>query len=235
MGIDHYTIYDIIQRNALLFKDKVAWLEAGDNTGRTFAEIKNDVDCMAAALQKAGLGKGDRLGIVGKNCLAYFVLYGAAAALGAIVVPINWRLSAEEAAYNLNDTGPRIVFMESDTQEWLEAVCKQLPESTLFFNLVPGQGSLPDFDTGVPGAPFTPAEVGTDDGLVIIHTAAVAGRPRGALLSHGNLLHTNMHLLYCFNLAEKDVHLNLLPLFHVAGLCMSLVGFHVGALNVNLR
>ena len=235
MGIDHYTIYDIIQRNALLFKDKVAWLEAGDNTGRTFAEIKNDVDRMAAALQRAGLGKGDRLGIVGKNCLAYFVLYGAAAALGAIVVPINWRLSAEEAAYNLNDTGPRIVFMESDTQEWLEAVCKQLPEGTLFFNLVPGQGSLPDFDTGVPGAPFTPAEVGTDDGLVIIHTAAVAGRPRGALLSHGNLLHTNMHLLYCFNLAEKDVHLNLLPLFHVAGLCMSLAGFHVGALNVNLR
>jgi long-chain acyl-CoA synthetase len=81
---------------------------------------------------------------------------------------------------------------------------------------------------------FRPADVRTDDGLVIIHTAAVAGRPRGALLSHGNVLHANMHLNNCFHLQEADAHLNLLPLFHVGGLFMATGSFHAGALNLNM-
>jgi acyl-CoA synthetase (AMP-forming)/AMP-acid ligase II len=53
--------------------------------------------------------------------------------------------------------------------------------------------------------------IGADNGLVIIHTAAVAGRPRGALVSHANLLCASLHLNYCFSLTPADVHLNLLP------------------------
>lgn len=236
MGINDFSLYTIIERNAQVFKDKPAWQEEDGSGTRSFAEIKNDVDRMAAALQRAGLGKGDRLGVVGKNCLEYFLLLGAAAALGVIVVPINWRLSADEAAYNLNDTKPRMVFMESEAREWLEAVRRQLPEETALYNLRAGHGCLADLDPAMPVASgWTPAHVTADDGFVIIHTAAVAGRPRGALLSHGNLLHTNLHLLYCFNLCEKDAHLNLLPLFHVAGLCSTLVSFHAGAQNINMR
>jgi long-chain acyl-CoA synthetase len=81
---------------------------------------------------------------------------------------------------------------------------------------------------------FEPVDVFTDDGFVIIHTAAVAGRPRGALLSHGNVLCVNIHLNYCFGLSQKDVHLSLLPLFHVGGLFMATSAFHAGALNVNM-
>jgi acyl-CoA synthetase (AMP-forming)/AMP-acid ligase II len=69
---------------------------------------------------------------------------------------------------------------------------------------------------------------------VIIHTAAVAGRPRGALLSHANLLCASLHLNHCFGLSDSDVHLNLLPLFHVAGLFMAVNAFLAGALNVNM-
>jgi acyl-CoA synthetase (AMP-forming)/AMP-acid ligase II len=69
---------------------------------------------------------------------------------------------------------------------------------------------------------------------VIIHTAAVAGRPRGALVSHANLLCASLHLNYCFGLTPADVHLNLLPLFHVGGLFMAVNAFHAGALNVNM-
>ncbi len=78
-------------------------------------------------------------------------------------------------------------------------------------------------------------DVSSDDGFVIIHTAAVAGRPRGALLSHQNLLCANLALNYCFNLTVNDVHLNLLPLFHVGGLFMATNSFHVGAQNINMR
>ena len=84
------------------------------------------------------------------------------------------------------------------------------------------------------GERFEPVEVATDDGFVIIHTAAVAGRPRGALLSHGNVLCADMHFDYLCGLSAQDVHLNLLPLFHVGGLFMATSSFHAGALNVNV-
>jgi long-chain acyl-CoA synthetase len=81
---------------------------------------------------------------------------------------------------------------------------------------------------------FQPGETGDADGLVIIHTAAVAGRPRGALLSHRNFISANVHLNLLMRLSPEDVHLNLLPLFHVGGLFMATMAFHAGALNVNM-
>ena len=77
-------------------------------------------------------------------------------------------------------------------------------------------------------------DVSSDDGLVIIHTAAVAGRPRGAVLTHGNVISADLCLKLLFNLSTEDVHLNLLPLFHVAGLFMATGSFHAGALSVNM-
>jgi long-chain acyl-CoA synthetase len=81
---------------------------------------------------------------------------------------------------------------------------------------------------------YEPEEVSTDDGFIIIHTAAVAGRPRGALLSHGNLLCAGMHFDHYLHLTPEDVHLNLLPLFHVGGLFMATTSFYAGALNINM-
>jgi acyl-CoA synthetase (AMP-forming)/AMP-acid ligase II len=234
MKMHHLTVYDIINQNARLYGDKPAWLDAEPQRSASFAEIKQAVDRMAAALRRAGVEKGDRIGVVGKNCLDYFVLFGAAAALGAIVVPVNWRLSADETAYNLNDTQPRIVFAEHEEKTWLDTVRSKVT-SARFYNLQPGQGFLEDFSTKTAGSAFSPsAEVTSADGLVIIHTAAVAGRPRGALLSHGNLLCSDLHLMYCFGVTPRDVHFNLLPLFHIAGFNMALMSFHAGAVNINV-
>ena len=79
-----------------------------------------------------------------------------------------------------------------------------------------------------------PEDVATHDGFVIIHTAAVAGRPRGALLSHGNVLFASMQFDHYLDLTPQDVHLSFLPLFHVGGLFMATTSFHAGALNVNM-
>ena len=96
MGLRDYTFYDLINRNAVCFNHRQAWFEVEDQRTLTFAEYKEQVDQLANGLQKLGVKKGDRIGVLGKNSLEYFLLYGASAALGAIVVPINWRLSAEE-------------------------------------------------------------------------------------------------------------------------------------------
>jgi len=110
MHLYDLTVYDIIARNAHLYPDKVAWLGVEEKRQMTFGAYKEAVDRMAAGLAAAGFITGDRIGVIAKNCLAYVVLYGAAAALGGIMVPINWRLSADEMAYNLNDGQCRFVF-----------------------------------------------------------------------------------------------------------------------------
>ena len=123
MALHDFTFYDLINRNAVCFKNLPAWLEADDGRRLSFGEFKDQVDRLAAGLRQAGVEKGDRVGVLGKNSLEYFLLYGAAAAVGAIVLPINWRLSAEEVIFNLNDGTPRLLFVDPEYQPmmWLRS------------------------------------------------------------------------------------------------------------------
>lgn len=235
MGLYDFTFYDLISRNATAFGGKKAWFEVDDGRTLTFSQYKERVDRLACGLQKSGIQKGERIGAVGKNSLEYFLLYGAAAALGAIMLPINWRLSADEVRYNLNDCQPRVVFADKEFQTSIKGLTDKLPSVEKYFNLGPESGDFSDFQSLLDqGDEFEAVEVHTDDGFVIIHTAAVAGRPRGALLSHGNVLCADMHIDYLCGLAPQDVHLNILPLFHVGGLFMATATFHAGALNLNV-
>lgn len=235
MGLYDFTFYDLMNRNASTFGGKRAWLELDDGRMLTFSGYKESADRLALGLLKAGVQKGDRIGILGKNSLEYFLLYGAAAALGAIVLPINWRLSAEEAAYNLADGEPVLVFADKEFQETVKSIQGRLPSVKACYNLNQEAGDFENVASLMnQGSLSEPVETGTDDGFVIIHTAAVAGRPRGALLSHGNVLCANMHIDYICNLTSKDVHLSLLPLFHVGGLFMATACYQAGALNINM-
>jgi long-chain acyl-CoA synthetase len=235
MGLYDFTIYDLVNRNAVCFKDRPAWFEVDDGRTLTFAQYKERVDHLACGLQRSGITMGDRIGVLGKNSLEYFLLYGAAAALGAVMLPINWRLSGNEVAFNLNDCTPKVAFIDQEYQEMVEGLKAKLPSIERYYNLKADAGQFLDFGSLMDNdALFDPSDVPTDGGYVIIHTAAVAGRPRGALLSHGNVLCADMHFDYFFNVTQDDVHLNLLPLFHVGGLFMATTAFHAGALNVNM-
>ena len=235
MALHDYTFYDLINRNAVCYGNRTAWLEVDDQRVISFAGVKRQVDRLAAGLRQAGVQKGDRIGVLGKNSLEYFLLYGAAAATGAILLPINWRLSAEEVLFNLNDGTPRLLFVDAEYQPMIASAKDRLPSVQRYFNLKPPGGRFESFDSlSSVSAGFQPADIGDGDGLVIIHTAAVAGRPRGALLSHRNFISANVQLNLLMHLSPADVHLNLLPLFHVGGLFMATMAFHAGALNVNM-
>ncbi len=235
MGLHGFSFYDLIRRNAACFSDRPAWLEADGRRTISFCEIKHHVDRLAAGLQQAGVSKGDRVGVFGKNSLEYFLLYGAAAATGAVLLPINWRLSAEEVIFNLNDGTPKLLFVDAEYQPMIASAKDRLLSVQRYFNLKPPGGQFENVDSlSSPSADFQPADSKDDDGLVIIHTAAVAGRPRGALLTQRNLISANLHLNLLLHVSPADVHLNLLPLFHVGGLFMATMAFHAGALNVNM-
>ncbi len=235
MGLYDFCIYDLICRSADCFGDRAAWLEAESDFPVTFAQFRQKLDRLAGGLQRLGIVKGDRIGVLGKNSLEYFLVYGAAAACGAIVLTINWRLSTDEILFNLKDGTPKILFVDPEYEETIAAARNGLPFVQQCFQLKPGGKRFPNFDEALADADdFVPADGSSCDGFVMIHTAAVAGKPRGALLSHRNLVTASFHLNWLFNLTPADVHLNLLPLFHVGGLFMATCAFHAGALNVNM-
>ena len=235
MGLYDFTFYDLINRNAVAFGSRICWQEIDDGRLLTFDEYKNQVDRLAGGLSRAGIEKSDRIGVVGKNSLEFFLLYGAAARLGAIVLPINWRLSSDEVCFNLNDCQAKIVFADAEFQHIFAAGQEKLPSVQACYNLKADLGNALKFISLLEvGEKIPPEEVSGTDGFVIIHTAAVAGRPRGALISHGNILCADMHFKCAMDFTKKDVHLNLLPLFHVAGLFMATSTFHAGGSSLNI-
>ena len=146
MGLYDFTFYDLIHRNASCFADKAAWIEADDQQAATFSEYKKMVDRLAQGLKMAGINKGDRIGVLGKNSLEYFLLYGAAAAVGAIILPINWRLSADEVCFNLNDCEPKSLFVDIDYQELVRGIKDKLPSVKQHINLKADEGNFDSFN-----------------------------------------------------------------------------------------
>jgi acyl-CoA synthetase (AMP-forming)/AMP-acid ligase II len=230
MGLRDFTLFDVAERNARLYPDRPAFVLADERV--THAEYLTRVERVAAGLAQAGIGPGDRIGLLSQNNLEFVDLYGAAARLGAIVVPINWRLSAEEIEYIVGDAAPKVVIADAGNQQVLQSAQSALSAVERWYGI---GGTIAPF------APYSellesdaaPAPHGdADAGFVMIHTAAVGGRPRGALLSHANLIAGGVQLLHHWSLTPDDVNLGVLPLFHLAGLGMLLATQHAGGASI---
>jgi len=97
MGICDVSIYSIIKRNARLFKNGTSLISGEERVSHH--ELLERVDRLATGLQARGIKSGERVGVLARNGLEYVCLYGAAARIGAILLPINWRLSRDEVQY----------------------------------------------------------------------------------------------------------------------------------------
>ena len=163
------------------------------------------------------------------------IVYGAAAKIGAIVLPVNWRLQAQEAEYVLNDGSPKLVFAGPEFQPTVGAMAEKIESIEACYTIGGGEASagfqrFEDLYTeSDSGEEF---EISGDSGFVIIHTAAIAGRPRGALLSQQNITAINLGMILQFGLNVEDWHIGHLPLFHIAGLSVSAAVMHAGGANV---
>jgi long-chain acyl-CoA synthetase len=227
MGIRDFTLWSVIERNARWNGARTAFVF--DERPHTHAEYAARALHLAAGLVRAGLRRGDRVAVVAQNRPEFLDLLAAAARLGAIVVPVNWRLSPEEMAHAVTDTTPKLLLADPEYQPALAALRERCP----------GLLAMHGYDRCSDG--FTPYEALLDagervdapraeagDGFVIIHTAAVGGLPRGALLSHAGLLAAGMQLINRWQLGPDDVGLGMLPLFHVSGLGQFLAMLQAG-------
>ena len=233
MGLNDFTVYDFICRNAKIYADNESIV---DNHNRlTHRQFKEKCDQAAAGLIEAGVAAGDRLAVIAHNCAEFMILYGAAAKMGAIILPVNWRMQLEEIEYVLNDCTPKVVFSGTEYHETVKALLTRCSfiekcysiggadasgEFTPFAELYSEAGAAKEFD------------ISADSGFVIIHTAAIAGEARGALISQGNVVAANYANMVHTGLNQDDCHICILPLFHVAGLFLSMATMHAGGKTV---
>jgi acyl-CoA synthetase (AMP-forming)/AMP-acid ligase II len=217
------SIQDIFSRNAALYADRPALIDAQATI--TFRELQAQAEGLAAGLHDKGVKRGDRVAVLAYNRCEWFWLMGAAARLGAIVVPLNWRLASEELAFILTDAEPTLLVFD-------EAHASLAAELTTEARQAPASLPLEKLDTLVAPRQLPPSQTEGDLPFVIIYTAAVDGTPRGAVLSHHNFVFSNLQTIATLLLDPKDVNLNLLPLFHITGLNLALAAMQAGGVNV---
>ncbi len=233
MGLHDYTVWDFIRRNAQIFADRDAIIF--NDKRLTHRQYKEKSDQAAAGLIKAGVAAGDRLGVVAHNSDEFMVLYAAAAKMGAIIVPVNWRLQQDEVEFVLNDCTPKFIFAGQEYRETVKEAVSRVSSAERCYAIGGWEGSddfTPFADLYSEDGADEEYEISADSGFVIIHTAAVAGRPRGALLSQGNIVAANYPFFDQGDMDPVSCHICILPLYHITGLTMAMATMHVGGKNV---
>ncbi|HEY3867637.1 MAG TPA: long-chain fatty acid--CoA ligase [Actinocrinis sp.] len=168
----------------------------------------------AAQLHAAGLRRGDRVAYLGPNHPAYLETLFAAGMLGAVFVPLNTRLVTSELAYCLTDSGSTLLV---HTESCAGAAGAAAAEAEHALRLISAETAV----TAVAAGTEFDEPVGLDDPGIILYTSGTTGRPKGAVLSHGNLIWNAVNVVVDTDLAHDEVTLVSAPLFHTAALGMT--------------
>jgi fatty-acyl-CoA synthase len=203
----------------------------------TFGEFGDRVRRLATILQKGGVCVGDRVGYLGFNHPALLETMFAAQALGAIFVPLNYRLTAQELTFIINDAGVHTLAVDDALRPVLETAMPQLCCTHYFASETSAKGWRHLRTEQAAAEPLAAAvSVDQHDVAVIMYTSGTTGLPKGAMLTHGNILWNNINAMLAFGGSRDDVVLTAAPLFHIGGLnVMTLGSFHIGSTVVLLR
>ena len=197
----------------------------------SYGQLQERVDRLAAAFKAGGVCRGDRVAFIGFNQPSFFETMFAASRVGAIFVPLNFRLTGPELDYIINDAGVHTIIADSPHRGVIDSIRSKLPCRSYLSADVDAEGwtSLGAFTHA--HDPLLGAEpVGADEVAIIMYTSGTTGRPKGAMLTHGNLWWNNSMNLLTSDTLESDVTLVVAPLFHIGGLNVTtLTAFMKGA------
>ncbi|MFP6757886.1 MAG: AMP-binding protein [Alphaproteobacteria bacterium] len=216
-----------IERWAAFAPDRSAIICDGE--ALSYAALDAMIGRMAGGLRaRAGVGRGDRVAFLGANCPEMIALTFACARLGAMVVPLNWRLAPPEHGYILDHCGAGVLVCEPDFMAVGEAVAESVAGSVADLRLLstaPDGGLFAD-------TPDTTRTLHVDGAtpLLVVYTSGTTGKPKGAVLSQDALLWNAVNSTHMHDLTSADRVLTTAPLFHVGGLnIQTLPALHAGA------
>ena len=200
----------------------------------SYGEFQARIERMAAVLAAGGIGRGERVAYLAFNHPNMLVALFATARIGAILVPVNYRLSATELRDIITDAGAHTLIADERNRAAIDGVRPALPcQRYLLFGGT--DASWESLDSALAAVPASvPAVDGQpDDVVVLMYTSGTTGRPKGVMLSNRNFWINNVNWLLSSDYTSSDVALNMAPLFHVGGLCVVLlVTFMVGGHNI---
>ncbi len=209
-----------VTRHAHSRPDRPAFRFRGAST--TWRELRDRVACLAGAMEQRGVSFGDRVAVLMGNRPEFMEVVLAANLLGAIAVPVNFRLSGPEIAYVLDNSGARLLVADDTAEKAVRAAVEQTSERVAVVAVGSFSGAeIEPYDALLAEArePTDPPDVPEDSPALIMYTSGTTGRPKGAVLSHQNLLSETLTLIRAYQLTEEDeVNLVASPMFHIGAI-----------------
>lgn len=222
-------------RRAASNPERTALIFEGQKT--SYQEFADRVRRQASLLRSNGVCVGDRVGFVGFNQPAFLETIYAANAIGAIFVPLNFRLTAEELGFIINDAGIHSLVCDDVLQPLVDPIRAKLCCQKYYSAESSFEGWIDLLDERAKAEPLNEiVSVDQHDVSLIMYTSGTTGLPKGAMLTHGNILWNNINSHFAFGASRDDVVLTVAPLFHIGGLnVMTLHSFTLGSTLVLMR
>lgn len=230
-------IVDVLLNNVRRYPEKLA-LICG-NTRLTYNEFNNRCNRLANSFKLFGLNKGGHFCLLSKNCHIHFELFFAGAKAGTVFVPLNYRLSARELIYIINDSESKCLFFAKEYIPVVEAIRNDLKDVENYICIdekIDGYHFYEEIlKNGDPKEPDS-SSIKDDDIVTIIYTSGTTGYPKGAMISHKNRISDMINQVTDNEYIEpEDIHLNVGPLYHIGALSQSQGHIYRGCTVVILK
>lgn len=184
-----------------------------------YGQFFNRCDRWSSALQQFGITSGDRVAYIAPNMHAQLESYYSVPQIGAVLVPVNYRLTADDFAYILHHSGARVVCVHPDYLEAVDSVRKQLPDVEQFVSLEGERDGWVDYENTIAVArpEFSSPKIEETDLISINYTSGTTARPKGVMITHRNAYMNVVGTLTHFRFKQGDRFLWTVPMFHANG------------------
>jgi len=229
------TPMELARRARRLYADREAVVDG--ELRLSYGQFFERCDRWSSALQRFGLKPGDRVAYIAPNTHAQLESSYAVPQIGAVVVPINYRLTADDFAYIIKHSGARVVCAHSDYLDEVDSVRAQLPNIERFVALEGSKDGWLDYEATLAAAAtaFVRPTINEGDLISINYTSGTTSRPKGVMITHRNAYLNVVGTLAHYPLAAKDRYLWTLPMFHANGWTFVWIVTARGAAHVCLR
>ena len=229
------TPLEFARRARRLYPDREAVVD-GD-LRLTYRQFFDRCDRWSAALQALGVGPGDRVAYIAPNTHAQLESFYAVPQIGAVLVPVNYRLTPADFVYLIRHSGAKVVCAHSDYLEAVDSIRAEIPDVKAFVALESPRAGWRDYEATLAAAPatFDRPEIRESDLLTINYTSGTTSRPKGVMITHRNAYMNAVGTLVHHPMGCGDRYLWTLPMFHANGWTFVWIVTAAGATHVCLR